>query len=83
MPPTGPLPGQLPQTASPQEIVANQLANLLATAQAQGTSAQQLLDQLNERRGYTPPPPPAFIPPPEEVSPEEERRRQIAAMVRR
>ena len=83
MPPIGPLPGQLAQTATPQQIVANQLANLLAPAQAQGTSAQQLLDQLNERRGYTPPPPPAFIPPPEEVSPEELRRRQIAAMVRR
>jgi hypothetical protein len=32
---SGPLPGQLAQTASPQEIVANQLANLLAPAQAQ------------------------------------------------
>ena len=51
LPPTGPLPGQLVQTASPQEIVANQLANLLAPAQAQGTSAQQLLDELNARRG--------------------------------
>jgi hypothetical protein len=83
MPPTGPLPGQLAQTASPQEIVANQLANLLAPAQAQGSTAQQLLDELNARRGNTPPPAPAFIPPPEEVSPEELRRRQIAAMVRR
>jgi hypothetical protein len=79
----GPLPGQLTQTATPEQIVANQLANLLAPAQAQGTSAQQLLDQLNARRGYTPPPAPAFILPPEEVSPEELRRRQIAAMVRR
>jgi hypothetical protein len=47
----GPLPGQLTQTATPQQIVANQLANLLAPAQTQGTSAQQLLDQLNARRG--------------------------------
>ena len=46
-----PLPGQLPQTASPQEIVANQLANLLAPAQAQGSTAQQLLNELNARRG--------------------------------
>jgi hypothetical protein len=46
----GPLPGQLTQTATPEQIVANQLANLLAPAQAQGTSAQQLLDQLNARR---------------------------------
>ena len=83
MPPTGPLPGQLAQTATPEQIVANQLANLLAPAQAQGTSAQQLLDQLNERRGYTPPPPPDLIPYAPEVSPEELRRRQIAAMVRR
>jgi hypothetical protein len=57
----GPLPGQLTQTATPEQIVANQLANLLAPAQAQGTSAQQLLDQLNARRGNTPPPAPAFI----------------------
>jgi hypothetical protein len=48
---SGPLPGQLAQTASPQEIVANQLANLLAPAQAQGNTAQQLLDELNARRG--------------------------------
>jgi hypothetical protein len=49
---SGPLPGQLAQTASPQEIVANQLANLLAPAQAQGSSTvQQLLDELNARRG--------------------------------
>ena len=48
---SGPLPGQLAQTASPQEIVANQLANLLAPAQAQGSTAQQLLDELNARRG--------------------------------
>jgi hypothetical protein len=47
----GPLPGQLAQTATPQQIVANQLANLLAPAQAQGTSAQQLLNELNARRG--------------------------------
>jgi hypothetical protein len=47
----GPLPGQLAQTATPQEIVANQLANLLAPAQAQGSTAQQLLDELNARRG--------------------------------
>ena len=83
MPPIGPLPGQLAQTATPEQIVANQLANLLAPAQAQGTSAQQLLDQLNERRGYTPPPPPDLIPYAPEVSPEEERRRQIAALARR
>ena len=51
MPPTGPLPGQLLQTASPQEIVANQLANLLAPAQAQNTTAQELLAELNARRG--------------------------------
>ena len=76
------LQGQLPQTASPQEIVANQLANLLAPAQAQGSTAQQLLDELNARRGNTPPPAPAFIPPPQ-VDPEEERRRQIAALARR
>jgi hypothetical protein len=48
---SGPLPGQLAQTASPQEIVANQLANLLAPAQAQGNTVQQLLDELNARRG--------------------------------
>lgn len=48
---SGPLPGQLAQTATPQEIVANQLANLLAPAQAQGSTAQQLLDELNARRG--------------------------------
>ena len=47
----GPLPGQLAQTATPQEIVANQLANLLAPAQVQGSTAQQLLDELNARRG--------------------------------
>ena len=45
------LQGQLPQTASPQEIVANQLANLLAPAQAQNTTAQELLAELNARRG--------------------------------
>ena len=48
---SGPLPGQLAQTASPQEVVANQLANLLAPAQAQGSTAQQLLNELNARRG--------------------------------
>jgi hypothetical protein len=48
---SGPLPGQLRETATPQEIVANQLANLLAPAQAQGSTAQQLLDELNARRG--------------------------------
>lgn len=46
-----PLPGQLVQTATPQEILANQLANLAAPAQAQGSTAQQLLDELNARRG--------------------------------
>lgn len=46
-----PLPGQLVQTATPQEILANQLANLVAPAQAQGSTAQQLLDELNARRG--------------------------------
>jgi hypothetical protein len=46
-----PLPGQLLQTATPQEIVANQLANLVAPAQAQNSTAQQLLDELNARRG--------------------------------
>ena len=46
-----PLPGQLAEMATPQEIVANQLANLLAPAQAQGSTAQQLLDELNARRG--------------------------------
>ena len=46
-----PLPGHLLETASPEELVANQLANLLAPAQAQGTTAQQLLDELNARRG--------------------------------
>jgi hypothetical protein len=51
LPPTGPLPGQLAQTASPQEIVANQLANLLAPAQAQNSTAEQLLAELNARRG--------------------------------
>jgi hypothetical protein len=48
---SGPLPGQLRETATPQELVANQLANLLAPAQAQGSTAQQLLDELNARRG--------------------------------
>ena len=51
MSPAGPLPGQLPQTATPQEIVANQLANLLAPAQAQNSTAEQLLAELNARRG--------------------------------
>ena len=46
-----PLPGQLLQTATPQEIVANQLANLAAPAQAQNSTAQQLLDEFNARRG--------------------------------
>jgi len=46
-----PLPGQLLQIATPQEIVANQLANLAAPAQAQNTTAQELLDALNARRG--------------------------------
>jgi len=46
-----PLPGQLLETATPQEIVANQLANLVAPAQAQNSTAQQLLDELNARRG--------------------------------
>jgi len=46
-----PLLGQLVQTATPQEILANQLANLVAPAQAQGGTAQQLLDELNARRG--------------------------------
>jgi hypothetical protein len=50
-PPFVPLPGHLLETASPEELVANQLANLLAPAQARGTSAQQLLDELNARRG--------------------------------
>ena len=48
---SGPLPGQLAETATPQEIVANQLANLLAPAQAQGNTTQQLLNELNARRG--------------------------------
>jgi hypothetical protein len=49
---SGPLPGQLAQKQqAPQEIVANQLANLLAPAQAQGSTVQQLLDELNARRG--------------------------------
>jgi hypothetical protein len=48
---SGPLPGQLRETATPQELVANQLANLLAPAQAQSSTAQQLLDELNARRG--------------------------------
>ena len=48
---TKPLPGQLAETATPQQIVANQLANLLAPAQAQGSTAQQLLNELNARRG--------------------------------
>jgi hypothetical protein len=43
--------GQLPQTATQQEIVANQLANLLAPAQAQNSTAEQLLAELNARRG--------------------------------
>ena len=51
MPPAGPLPGQLLQTATPQEIVANQLANLLAPAQAQNSTTEQLLAELNARRG--------------------------------
>ena len=51
MPPIGPLPGQLAETATPQQIVANQLANLLAPAQAQNTTAQELLAELNARRG--------------------------------
>ena len=48
---SGPLPGQLRETATPQELVANQLANLLAPAQAQNNTAQQLLNELNARRG--------------------------------
>jgi len=51
MPPAGPLPGQLLQTATQQEIVANQLANLLAPAQAQNGTAEQLLAELSARRG--------------------------------
>jgi hypothetical protein len=47
---SGPLPGQLRETATPQELVANQLANLLAPAQAQNNTAQQLLNELNARR---------------------------------
>jgi hypothetical protein len=47
---SGPLPGQLTETATPQELVANQLANLLAPAQAQNNTAQQLLNELNARR---------------------------------
>jgi len=46
-----PTSGQLPQTATQQEIVANQLANLLAPAQAQNSTAEQLLAELNARRG--------------------------------
>ena len=46
-----PLPGQLAQTATPQQIIANQLANLAPAAQAQGTTAQELLTALNARRG--------------------------------
>jgi hypothetical protein len=42
---------QLPQTATQQEIVTNQLANLLAPAQAQNSTAEQLLAELNARRG--------------------------------
>lgn len=37
---------------TPQEIVANQLANLSGLAQAQGGSVQQYLNELNARRGY-------------------------------
>ena len=48
---SGPLPGQLRETATPQELVVNQLANLLAPAQAQNNTAQQLLNELNARRG--------------------------------
>ena len=48
---SAPLPGQLRETATPQELVANQLANLLAPAQAQNNTAQQLLNELNARRG--------------------------------
>ena len=48
---SAPLPGQLRETATPQELLANQLANLLAPAQAQNNTAQQLLNELNARRG--------------------------------
>lgn len=46
-----PTSGQLPQTATQQEIITNQLANLLAPAQAQNSTAEQLLAELNARRG--------------------------------
>jgi hypothetical protein len=46
----GPLPGQLAQTATPQEIITNQLANLAPAAQAQSSTPQELLAALSARR---------------------------------
>jgi hypothetical protein len=48
---SGPLPGQLRETATPQEIVANQLANLIGPSASTSNTVQQLLDELNARRG--------------------------------
>jgi hypothetical protein len=48
---SGPLPGQLAETATPQEIVANQLANLIGPSASTSNTVQQLLEELNARRG--------------------------------
>ena len=44
------MPGQLAQTATPQEVITNQLANLAPAAQTQGSTPQGLLASLNARR---------------------------------
>ena len=46
----GPLPGQLAPTATTQETITNQLANLAPAAQTQGSSPQELLAALSARR---------------------------------
>jgi len=46
----GPLPGQLAATATPQEVITNQLANLAPAAQTQGSTPQELLAALSARR---------------------------------
>jgi hypothetical protein len=43
-------PGQLAPTATTQEVIANQLANLAPAAQTQGSSPQELLAALSARR---------------------------------
>ncbi len=48
--PAEPGSGQLLATATPQEVISNQLTNLAPAAQAQGSTPQELLAALNARR---------------------------------